>query len=55
MTVGELLSRLDAYELTEWQAYFAIRDEERRKSSQKEDASVDNQLASGMMQYRSWG
>ena len=51
MTVADLLSRLDAYELTEWQAYFAIRDS---KQQDTDPNSVDGKITDKMLQFKSW-
>jgi hypothetical protein len=38
MTVEELLARISSRELTEWQAYFLVDAEDRRKREMVEDA-----------------
>jgi hypothetical protein len=36
MTVGELLSQISSYELTEWLAFYHLEAEEREKEAEKE-------------------
>jgi len=52
MTVKEMLSKLDADELTEWQAFFKIRDELMAEKDKKEE--LTDQIKTGLAPFKSW-
>jgi hypothetical protein len=52
MTVKTLLASLDADEITEWQAFFMIRDELMAQKEKKEE--LTDQIKSGLSAFKSW-
>lgn len=49
MTVKEMLSKLDSKELTEWRAYFRIKQE---RAKEAHNPPVDKKINFGLMGYR---
>lgn len=39
-TVNELLERMESYEITEWIAYYKIKEEERKKAEKKAESKA---------------